>query len=132
MAEVQRVTVRMAPQTYTLLQQFCQARECSQSEAAESAIRAYVTPRPDGAPSEALLARVEAVHQKLDALLALMETLVPKPAPAPERPKIATYDEMYAPDDATPTLPEVQAAAPLPALPPPRGWRRWFLKEQER
>jgi hypothetical protein len=129
MADVHRLTVRLASATFTLLQQFCQERECTMSDACEAATLAYLTPRPDGMPSEALGARVEDLHQKVDALLRLVETLVPTPQQEPEPLKIASYDDLYTQGGATPTLSDVQAADVLPALPPPRGWRRWLMKE---
>ena len=121
MVEERKISPRISRQAHALLQQLCKDRRCTQAEAVDAAILAFVTPREDGTPQEVALAKLDGVHQKLDTLLRLMETLVPKQAPEPEPMQVASYDDLYTPEDATPAI-----APPVPRL---GRIRRWLLKE---
>jgi hypothetical protein len=124
--EKHRLTVRLAPRTFALLQIFAKERKCTLSDACETATLDYLTPRDD-APVETLFASLRALQQKVDALLVLIETMVPQQAPEEGPLQIASYADLYAPGSATAALPETAAVDAMP--PPPRGWRRWLMQE---
>jgi len=95
---------------------------------------------PDSIESMAfqlLLQKMTSLERAMESLPPLLKKIIDQLEAQTKQPdvEVATYAQLYPELEEPATLaesgPEVPSAAPLPERPrPPRGWRRWFVREE--